>query len=237
MHTFKLEQFEGPLDLLLQLIEQEQLDITTVSLARVADQYLRYIDQIEEIVPDEVADFLVIASKLIYLKSKYLLPELKLEGEEEIGDLEKQLKIYQQYYDASKEIEKLISRGKFTYVRTHPLHIKQTEVSFSPPPNLQLQDLPQIFSDILRRIKEIRILPKIMMAKAVSIKERIEHLRTRLASEAKVVFSSIYNKQNKVDTIVSFLALLELIKQRFVVVDQRGTFAEINISRNGQTVE
>src|SRR3989344_4119781 len=96
-YTFKLEEFEGPLELLLKLIEDEKLDITTISLAKVSDQYLAYIKNEEELPSEEVADFLVVAAKLIYVKSKYLLPALQLE-EEDGEDLEQQLKIFREYF-------------------------------------------------------------------------------------------------------------------------------------------
>lgn len=230
MHSIKLEQFEGPLDLLLQLIEKEELDITTVSLAKIADEFLDYIHRIEEIVPEEVADFLVVAAKLIYLKSKYLLPNLVVE-EEDAGDLEKQLKIYQQYYQASKLIEKMIGKKKFTYVRLQPMKIKLT-AEFSPPPKISIGQLAQAFVDVLSRLDEVRKLPKMMIAKAVSIKERINQLRDELLKNFQSKFSNFYNKENKVDTIVSFLALLELVKQRTVTVNQDKLFSDIDISLN-----
>ncbi len=230
MHSIKLEQFEGPLDLLLQLIEKEELDITTVSLAKIADEFLDYIHRIEEIVPEEVADFLVVAAKLIYLKSKYLLPNLVVE-EEDAGDLEKQLKIYQQYYQASKLIEKMIGKKKFTYVRLQPMKIKLT-AEFNPPPKINIGQLAQAFVDVLSRLEEVRKLPKMMIAKAVSIKERINQLRDELLKNFQSKFSNFYNKENKVDTIVSFLALLELVKQRTVTVNQNKLFADIDISLN-----
>lgn len=225
---FKLEQFEGPLDLLLQLIEQQELDITTVSLAKVTDQYLKYIEELEQIMPEEVADFLVVASKLIYLKSKYLVPNLNLAVEEDAGDLERQLKMYQQFYQASKVLEKMIGKHKFAYVRLQPMKIKFAN-EFAPPPKLQLQDLASSFRLVIARLGEIKILPKIMMAKAVSIKERIQHLRNLLTEQLEINFNQFFTKENKVDTIVSFLALLELVKQRFVTVEQSGMFADINI--------
>ena len=113
MYEVKLEQFQGPLDLLLQLIEKQEMDITEVSLAQVADSYIEYINQMGQLNPEEVADFLVVASKLIYIKSKVLLPELDLE--EEGIDLEKQLKMYKEYYQATKKIQKSISKKKFNY--------------------------------------------------------------------------------------------------------------------------
>src|SRR3989338_2288737 len=100
MHAIKLEQFEGPLELLLQLIQDQKLDITQVSLANVADQYLEYIHAQPKWDPDELADFLVVAAKLLLIKSKVLLPNLDL-GDDE-GDalaLEQQLKMLNQYLD------------------------------------------------------------------------------------------------------------------------------------------
>jgi len=96
MHQISLEQFEGPLDLLLQLIEKNKLQVTEISLAQITDQYLDYIAGSEQVASEEMADFLLIASKLIYLKSKYLLPDLSLVDEDDADSLEKQLKIYRQ---------------------------------------------------------------------------------------------------------------------------------------------
>ncbi|MFH0873626.1 MAG: ScpA family protein [Candidatus Komeilibacteria bacterium] len=231
MHKVSLEQFEGPLDLLLQLIEQQELDITTVSLAHVTDQYLQYLEKLEQIVPEEVADFLLVASKLIYLKSKYLLPNLTIADEQDATDLERQLKMYQQYYEASKVIEQMIAKRRFTFVREHPLKVK-FEQEFTPPPALKLTDLSTAMRSVIERLGEIKILPRIMMARAVSIKERIQHFRELLTKNIKLSFDRFHDKDNKVDTIVSFLALLELVKQRFVTVEQENLFTEITICSN-----
>ncbi len=231
MHSFSLEQFEGPLDLLLQLIEQQELDITTVSLAKVTDQYLRYLEQLEQIMPEEVADFLLVASKLIYLKSKYLLPNLTVADEQDAGDLERQLKMYQQFYEASKVIEQMIGKQRFAYVREQPMKIQFAQ-EFTPPPSMKPSDLATAMRSVIERLGEIKILPRIMMAKAVSIKERIQHFRELLTSNVEMNFSRFLNKENKVDTIVSFLALLELVKQRFVTVEQTQLFTDITIRSN-----
>ena len=102
----KIENFEGPLDLLLQLIEREELDITTVSLLDVADQYINYLSKIEDKKPEMLADFLLIAAKLLYIKSRALLPELETDSDEDSMDLARQLKMYKKFVEASKILSK-----------------------------------------------------------------------------------------------------------------------------------
>ena len=105
MHSVTLEQFEGPMDLLLNMIEGKKLDISDISLADVCDQYVHYIEaHTHEISPDELADFLVIASRLLMLKVRLLLPYLVPEEEEDEASLEQQLKMYKLYYDAAREL-------------------------------------------------------------------------------------------------------------------------------------
>jgi len=226
--NIQLEQFEGPLDLLLQLIEQQELDITTVSLAKVTDQYLKYVEQLEHVMPEEVADFLLVASKLIYLKSKYLLPNLDIADEEDAGDLAHQLKMYQQFYQASKVLEKMLGKQHFGFIRTQPMKLKFAP-EFTPPSSLKSDDLAGLMRVVITRLGEIATLPQVLMAKAVSIKERIGHFRDLLQEKMEFSFSHFMDKGNKVDTIVSFLALLELVKQQIISVDQSELFADISI--------
>ena len=117
MLNIKINSFEGPLGLLLQLIEKEEMDITQVSLAKIADQYIEYINEADNINPEEMADFLVVATRLLLIKSKALLPFLYPEEEEEIKDLEFQLKMYKEFLEAMKKIEALIGRKRFMFPR------------------------------------------------------------------------------------------------------------------------
>jgi len=105
MYQIKLEKFEGPLDLLLKLIEEERLSINEISLSQVANKYLEFVNSTQNISLDELADFLTVSAKLILIKSRTLLPSLNFE--EEGDSLEKQLRIYKEYYEASKKIEEL----------------------------------------------------------------------------------------------------------------------------------
>jgi len=226
-YTFSVEQFEGPLDLLLKLIEDEKLDITTISLAKVTDQYLEFVENEEVLPPDEVADFLVVAAKLIYVKSKYLLPSLDL-AEEDGQDLEEQLKIYREYHIAGKTLMKLIGKKRFSYARSVPWKLPVTK-KFSPPPQLTVDDMMNVFQQTLGKLDMIAKLPKIILKTTISIKEKIQALRDAIQRGA-LHFHRLYDPANKQDAIISFLALLELVKLRHVRVQQDTIFSEITVS-------
>jgi segregation and condensation protein A len=231
MYEIHIEKFQGPLSLLLQLIEQEELDISEVSLAQVTDQYLQYLKQVEELNPEEVADFLVVAAKLLLIKSRLLLPSLNLGGEEEARDLENQLKIYKQYLEAGRGIARMWRQGHVAWVRPKPLVLK-TEVQFTPPVGVTGDFLAQAFERVLKAIEPIIKLPEVTLRRAVSIQEKISSLKELITSKVKLSWQTLMAQaEDKTEVVVSFLALLELIKQRHVVVDQPALFHDIAISR------
>jgi len=138
MMELKLEKFQGPLGILLKLIEQEELDITEIALAKIADEFLAYVETSENIGPEEMADFLVMAARLLYIKSKALLPYLvSVEEEEEITDLENQLRMYKEFIDASAKISELVGAKKFLFspviLNKNFRRPKKEKVSFVAP--------------------------------------------------------------------------------------------------------
>jgi segregation and condensation protein A len=228
-YQIKLEHFEGPLDLLLQLIEEEKLDISKVSLSKVADQFIQYINSAEEMNPEEVADFLLIASKLLLIKSKILLPNLEID-DEEASDLEKQLKIYKEYYEASKKIESLIRKKHFSFSREKPIRVITPK--FSPPKDFFIETMKQLFTEVLKSIEPIVNLPKDIIKRTISINEKIKHIRDMILEKVTFSFKKLIGQgSNKLEIIVSFLALLELVKQRNIMVEQTGIFEEIEIKK------
>ena len=232
MYKIELEQFQGPLPLLLQLIEKEELDITEVSLANIAEQYLAYVEEVENLPTGDLADFLVVAAKLLLIKSKLLLPSLHLDDEEDAGELEKQLKIYRIYYDASKHINKMIGKKKFSYFRESS-RIRTVEPIFNPPEDITTKDLKNYFREILDRIEPVVKLPKEMIKRTVSIQEKISEIRNTISNEVRMNFKTLVTQSNnKTEVIVTFLALLELVKQRSVHVVQESIFEEIYIEQN-----
>jgi segregation and condensation protein A len=228
-YKIKLEHFEGPMDLLLHLIEDQEMDITQVSLAKVADQFINYVETSGELIPEEAADFLVVAAKLLLIKSKAILPSLQID-DEEASDLEKQLKIYKQYYDASKVINEMIRKKKFTFARLKPIRVFTPK--FSPPEKLKLADLKNIFVEVLKRIEPIVNLPKEVIRKTITISEKIQQIKDFILREVSFNFKKLLNNGgNKTEVIVAFLAMLELVKQRTIIVQQMEMFEEIEIRK------
>ncbi|NTV40728.1 MAG: segregation/condensation protein A [Candidatus Moranbacteria bacterium] len=229
VYQIKIEQFEGPLDLLLQLTEQEKLDITRVSLAQIADQYLQYISQAENITLQNLADFLSVASKLILIKSKALLPLLEFseEEEEEIKDLEHQLAEYKKFKDAARELDLLFK---------NPLHFFAREsflgqgMVFYPPEKITSNDLLKAFSKALGEIPVVEKLEQEMIREVLTLEEKILHLQDKLREKVQTSFSElIANTADKVEVVVSFLAMLEMVKQRIIHVEQGELFSEIKL--------
>jgi len=228
IYQIKLEEFEGPLDLLLHLIEKEEMSITEVSLAQVADQFMIYINTSENLKPTEIADFLVVASKLLLIKSKILLPTIKFEDEDEI-DLERQLKIYKEYYEASKNIESMLKQKNFTFNREKPLIVLNKK--FSPPLKLKLKDLGLVFKEILLKLEPIVNLPKDVIRKTISINEKIQQIKKYILEKVSFNFKTLLMNGNKTEVVVSFLAKLELVKQRTITVRQTSLFNDIEIEK------
>jgi len=235
MLDFKTEKFEGPLGLLLQLIEKEELDITEVSLTKIADQYIDYIKESGEINLDEMADFLVIAAKLLYIKSKALLPYLYTEADEEIEELEQQLKMYKEFLEAMKIIEAMISEKKFMVAREFDKKAILSNLKlFSPPAKLTRENLAAVFKEFISHIRpEEEKLEEEKLERKINIEDKILAIQKALLEKIRVNFSKILAKAgSKTEIIVSFLAILELIKQRDVIAEQEGLFGEITINKN-----
>ncbi len=227
MNEIKLEKFQGPLDLLLQLIELEKLNITEVSLSQITEQFLHYLDKMEKDRSEELADFLVIATKLVYLKSKTLLPYLYPE-EDEGPSLADQLKMYQQYILASKKINILWSQNRIAYGRTEP-PIKNTE--FVLPLNARGDDLLKSMQKLVSRLRPLDPLPKITIDRAVSVKQKVDIIWNALKQHKKINFKDlITNAQNKTEVIVSFLALLELMRDQKAFINQAGAFGNMEVN-------
>lgn len=232
MLAVKLDQFEGPLDLLLQLIEGEELVITEVSLSQVADQYLSHLAQFsQEHRLEELADFIVIAAKLLLIKSRALTPLLEPEEEGEIEELARQLKMYRAFVDAGKKIDALYRRNRVAFPRRHQLALP---AGFLMPPSVRTQTLRDTFARILRAIEAASEKPReIIFPARVSIKEKIEHIIAVLSLRASFRFHEVLSDaQSMADVVVSFMALLELIKQKSIAASQHTLFGDIEITRN-----
>jgi len=228
-YHIKLEQFEGPLDLLLQLTQEEKLDITRVSLAKIADQYLEYISHAESISLENLSEFLSVAAKLILIKSKALLPMLEFteEEEEEIKDLEYQLAEYKKFKDIALRINELAERRTISLSREGFLGRQSI---FYPPENITVGDLKAAFEKLLGDIPLLEKLEEEMIREVLTLEDKIVHLQDTLRQRVTTSFSELVaNTVDKVEIVVSFLAVLELVKQRIIHVEQGELFSEIHL--------
>jgi len=230
----KLEEhkFEGPLDLLLQLIEDQKLDISTLALAKVTEQFLIYVKNLQEKNPLNLADFLVIAAKLLVIKSKSLLPSLDLgiEEEEAAFDLTAQLLQYKKFKEVAKYLRKLDLHRKQSWTRDAEI---ADRIAFMPDPDLKLETLVSSLKSLASELKNIVNLPKQVMKEVVSISDKINHIQILISEKLETSLSTLIKEaRNKTEVIVTFLALLELIKQRILTVDQDAMFADIVIKKN-----
>ncbi len=228
MNEVKLEKFTGPLDLLLSLIEDEKLNITEISLSQVTEQFFAYLNELEEKEPESLADFLVIATRLVYLKSKNLLPYLMPE-EDDGPNLADQLRLYKMFVEASTKINKMWLADNLAYGRFEA-PLRPTE--FIPPQNAGLENLKNSYLNLLKRLKPIDPLPQVKIDRSISVKHQIESIYNLLKSGKKVSFSQIIKDAgSRTEVIVNFLALLELIKAERIFITQNNSFEDIEINK------
>lgn len=224
--TLRTGDFEGPLDLLLQLVTEQKLPITEVALATVTEQYFAYLKTLPESQGRELADFLVIATKLVYLKSRELLPSAASE-EEDGASLADQLRLYQRFVAASKQVLALWQAGRVAYGRVEPL-IKNLE--FILPANARGADLQTAFNYLLARLKPVAPLPEVAIDRSITIRERIQKIFDWLKKLKRVSFRELFRgAKSKTEVIVGFLALLELVKQEKIAISQNAAFADMEI--------
>ncbi len=227
-----LPMFQGPLDLLLHLIEQEELDITKVALAQVTDQYLGYLAVLQQVEAEFLTDFLVIAAKLLLIKSQALLPKppasLAAGEEEDLGEqLARQLLAYKRYKEAAQTLRQREDAGLRTFVRVAP-----------PPkiePRLSLDDVT--LDDLVAAVQQaLAIRPadapvdEVLSPMTVTIGQQMALIQDELTTQREVSFNHLLRRaSSRVEIIVTLLAVLELIKQYAVDVRQEEPFGDIVI--------
>lgn len=227
--------YQGPLDLLLELIESAELDITKLALAKVTDQYLEYLKKIKIENPSEVSSFLVIASRLLQIKSQALLPKQSLEifGEEEedLGEaLAQQLIVYKRFKEISKWLLEREEEGLRTYLRIAP----PPKINFQPKLDLTgitLDDLVQVAREIFINGMPLQKLDTVINFPRITIKERITTILDHLRIFRNTTFMSLLTQKNsRVELVVTFLALLELVKRHIIEANQNELFGEIQLN-------
>jgi len=223
----KTEQFEGPLDLLLSLIEKRKLFINDISLAKVADDFINFTNSQQSLPMGESADFILVASTLLLIKSKSLLPNLALTEEEKgsIDDLELRLKIYQRIKDASKNI-----KDNFGQAIIFSPQARKQEPFFSPDSSMTLPNLLQAMRNVIQALPKTEKLPQAIVRKVISLEDMIGELTKRVQTCLKMSFKEFSaSKADRINVVVSFLAMLELVKQGVIQVTQQKHFEDIEI--------
>lgn len=225
----RLEGFEGPLELLLSLIEKRKLPINDVSLASVTDDYIKHIEQQEQFPLSQASHFVLVASTLLLIKSKSLLPTLELTSAEEddMENLERQLKLYKRNKELSVHIAQMFGESMLFSAED----VKISDPIFSPPQDASLESLKEGIARVLERLPKVNLVPEAIVKKVVSIEEMIENLTTRITKNLRMSFSEFSNigKSEKIEVIVGFLAMLELAKQGIISLTQDKTFSDITM--------
>jgi segregation and condensation protein A len=228
MPEIKLEKFTGPLDLLLSLVEEEKMGITEISISQVTEQFFDYLNKLEQEAPEELADFLVVATRLVYLKSKNLLPYLMPE-EDDGPDLADQLRLYKMFVEASAKVNEMWGEEKLAYGRFEPPILPK---EFTPPQNAGLENLTNAYLNLLKRLKPTDPLPQVKIDRSVSVKRQIESIYNLLKTSKKVSFSEIIKTAgSRTEVIVNFLAILELLKAEKIFITQNNSFEDIEINK------
>jgi len=235
-YTVNTPVFEGPLDLLLQLIERAELDITSISLATVTDQYLTFIRALQENArADEISAFLVIAAKLIQIKSEALLPRppVREAGEEDPGEaLARQLRIYKRFKELATILEQREEQGLHTYLRLAPPPKVEGRLDLS---DITLADLLEAAESIYANQKDKQSLGTVISAPKVTIREKIAYIADTLGRDKNSNFKLLVGSAtSRLEIVVTFLALLELVKRYRVAAHQDGLFGSIEIERSDE---
>jgi len=237
-YKVQFEVFEGPLDLLLYLIKKEEVDIYAVNLTKLATQFIEYIDLMREFDLEVAGEFLVMASTLMYIKSRELLPvdqQVAVEGEDESEDprweLIRQLVEYKKFKDAAAQLQTLEARQENIFPRL-PGKLELENTAPLPKPDVSIFDLLNAVNSVLKRFGQREGSGSIFEDKW-TVSEKIEFILRALAERGGMRFSELFETAaNRSEVICTFLALLELIRLKQLVCVQSEPFAEIEIRRS-----
>ena len=233
--SIKTEVFEGPLELLLDLVERRKLLINDISLAMVTDEYMHHVRMSEEMSLPNTAQFIALAATLLLVKSKSLLPVLELTEEEEISivDLEERLKQYQIIRDIAISLQSLYGQQ----VMYSPKFTPPNTPLFVPDEYCDVSGLRNAMSEVISGLPKKENKAKAQIKAVISLEEMMQRLEARIGQNSYLRFSELRtNEPERKTVIVSFLAVLELFKQGNLIVTQVQRFADIEIELDkGQT--
>ncbi len=227
-YEFKNQKFQGPLEKLLEIIEAKKLSVSEVSLAEVTDDFLKYLEQAEKIDFTMLADFISVASKLILIKSKSLLPDLALNEEEEadIKDLERRLALYQEFKAAKKNFETLWLSKNVSHARQYLGSLEMVKV-FYPGERVTNDSLVGALSRISDAVRKLSEETKTIREKIISLEEKIKEVVARVKDAGETSLGKLSEAKTKSEIIVIFLAILHLAREQLVRLEQGDNFSDI----------
>ena len=233
-YEIKLKAFEGPLDLLLHLIQKNKIDIYDIPMAELTRQYMDYIEESQELNIEVAAEFLVMAAKLLHIKSLTLLPKTKLKSEvDEListedprEELVQRLLEYQKFQKVSKELSQMLEKEE-KFVKRPPMKLSR---KILPPQNLSIHKLLKTFLNAITTNEEL-ILPEVLVsAEIFQVKDKMTSIISRLENFDEIKLSEVVETNSTGEIIATFLALLELVKRHKVTAEQVIPFADILIT-------
>ncbi len=236
-YQVKMENFEGPLDLLCHLIEKNKMDIFDIKIAEITNQYLDYLQMMQEINLEVTSEFIIMASRLIYLKSKTLLPSLEENEEEEI-DLVQMLVEYKRYKETTRGMkERLEEYGKKFYRLPEKVELPKEKLDKVFEPTL----VPDLYSTLIRKEIEKKNINadnvnKLAVTEKVTILSKVREILKQLWDKPSFVFNKIFNtkKKSRTEVVTAFLSLLELSKMNRVTIKQTSLFGDIDVINTKQ---
>jgi segregation and condensation protein A len=229
----KTESYEGPFEILLDLIEGRKLIVNEFALANITEDFIQHVRAQEQFPIDETANFIQIAATLLLIKSKSLIPDLELSEEEnaDVDDLKRRLEAYEKVREAARELYRLF--GKNVMV---PAGERTPEITFAPSNDLSADALSEALSRVLATREIVEQLPEARVKPLITIEEMMEKLSKRVQSAIKISFKDFSKaSKEKIEIIVSFLALLELVKQGAVAAEQYASHGDISIVHTAST--
>lgn len=234
-YTIKMTNFEGPLDLLCHLIDKNKMDIFDIKINDITDQYLEYLKYMDQMNLEITSEFIVMASKLIYLKSKQLLPVDKEEEEEEEFDLVKLLVEYKKYKDMTSVFrERLDNFGRRVYKLPEKIELPKGKLETVFEPSL-IVDTYAVFvrKEIEKKNVNAENINRIAVSEKYTIKSKIKEILKTLWKKPKFIFNKLFNvnKKPKAEVVTAFLSLLELSKLKRISVTQDSLFGDINVEK------
>ena len=234
---FKIDDFYGPLDLLLHLIKESKMDILNIEIVKLTDQYLAMLNQVSDKNLIELSEYLVMASELAYLKSKSLLPEEVKEEDEEFleskDNLVNRLLEYQRYKEVTGTLKVLEERRKEIFSKSPSSLTEYKKQGPNLKKEVSLEELLKAFENFLKRKQEEKPLATRVTTKEISLEERTASIRKILKERHKVEFFDLFEDISKPYVVATFLSILEMAKKEEIVITQENNFDKIYVEARG----